>query len=178
MLHPLSCWEHRSAFTAQSCNWTAKLTYLHSLHHMIASCLKPDFLNPCYGGLQLCWGTAHTLHMQLWPFPTTGRTNITGFQKFQGAAAAVFIHYFHFDKGKTAEDQTEDEGIECLGAYTQHMVQMNLQKTLLLHAGFRLRGQSKMTGSNLEETSFPLPAVQMSGLPETSQTRDLKIKAF
>lgn len=51
----------------------------------------------------------------------------------------------------------EDAGIQWLGAgifFTLHMVQINLQIILLLHSGFRLRGKSKMTGSNLEETSF------------------------
>lgn len=45
-----------------------------------------------------------------------------------------------------------------------YMVQINLQIILLLHLGFRLRGQSKTTASDLKETSFPLAAVQMFGL--------------
>lgn len=62
--------------------------------------------------------------------------------------------------------------------YTLHVVQINLQTILLLHSGFRLTRQSKMTGSDPNKISFPLPAVQMFGLPKTSQKRDFKIKAF
>lgn len=39
----------KSILTAQSCNQTAKLPYLHSPHHLICFCLKPDFLTPQYG---------------------------------------------------------------------------------------------------------------------------------
>lgn len=91
-------------------------------------------------------------------------------------------HYFHSATGKTVEDQTEHEEkmqeYSGLGAgffFTLHVVLINLQIILILHSGFRLRGKSKTTGSDLEETSFPLPVAQMFGLPETSQTRDFKI---
>lgn len=94
-----------------------------------------------------------------------------GFRDSRQQQQQFFTHYFHFATGKTVEDQTKhnERSKEYSGwvqefLFTLHMVQINLWIILLLHLGFRLRGQSKTTASDLKETSFPLAAVQMFGL--------------
>jgi len=137
-------------------------------------CLKPDFLNPWYGVLQL---SAQTTHIHTWLYfayscdssqQQEGK-NTTEWQRFQVAGAPIFLPITFTLPHKNRLRQTirldrmrrcRNTVVRCWGfpPLPSHLVQIHLYIiylcNLLKLLGFKLRGQSMMV-LDLKETFFP-----------------------
>lgn len=147
LFHPLSCWVHE------------KYTHCTELQPNCQTNL-PSFPSPSNTFLfetrflkSLVWSTAvmstdntHTqlplLHIQLWPFPTTGR-KITTVLEIPGGSSNFSTHYFHFATGKNGRDKRTrlDRMRRCRNTVVWrgrflplplHLVQINLHIILLV----------------------------------------------